>query len=204
MAGDGGDRNSQMAEVQPVAPDLASNGSGACSPAVDERAEACPSQRASTFGAVSMNKLLLSGIALAVTVLLASCSTVTRGTTNQIQVVSNPSEAQVKTSIGNACTTPCSFEVSRKSEFIATISKDGYKSQDVPVKTKVAGAGAAGFAGNVLVGGIVGMGVDAATGATLEHYPNPINVTLEPVTPAIVPRPSRHGRTAHKRRSPEA
>jgi hypothetical protein len=47
------------------------------------------------------------------------------------------------------------------------------------VATRVAGAGAAGFAGNVLVGGLVGMGVDAATGSTLEHYPNPVSVILE-------------------------
>ncbi len=125
---------------------------------------------------------------------LASCSTVTRGTTNQIQVVSTPPEAHVQTSIGNSCTTPCTFEVSRKSEFIATISKDGYQSTDVPVKTRLAGAGAAGFAGNILVGGIVGMGVDAATGATLEHYPNPITVTLQPnarVSAPVPPRPKK-------------
>ena len=48
----------------------------------------------------------------------------------------------------------------------------------MPVGTRVAGAGAAGFAGNVLVGGVVGMAVDAATGATLEHYPNPVMLTL--------------------------
>jgi len=43
------------------------------------------------------------------------------------------------------------------------------------------GGGAAGFAGNVLIDGIVGMGVDAATGSALEHYPNPVSVTLEPL-----------------------
>ncbi|WP_454816156.1 translation initiation factor 2 [Labrys neptuniae] len=133
--------------------------------------------------------------------LMASCSTVTRGTTNQIQVISNPSAAQVRTSIGNACTTPCTFEVSRKSEFIATISKEGHKPVDVPVKTRVAGAGAAGFAGNIVAGGIIGMGVDAATGATLEHYPNPINVSLEPNTPAVVNRSVRRNAKARKPKS---
>ena len=38
----------------------------------------------------------------------------------------------------------------------------------------------------MILGGIVGMGVDAATGSTLEHYPNPVFVTLDPLgrTPA--------------------
>ncbi|WP_413989884.1 translation initiation factor 2 [Labrys okinawensis] len=137
--------------------------------------------------------VVLAGVAL------ASCSTVTRGTTNKIQVVSTPSEAHVQTSIGNSCTTPCTFEVSRKSEFVSTISKDGYQPMDVPVKTRVAGAGAAGFAGNLLLGGVVGMGVDAASGATLEQYPNPITVTLQPVATVKAPassRPKRQKRVA--------
>ena len=42
-------------------------------------------------------------------------------------------------------------------------------------------AGAAGFAGNIILGGVVGMAADAATGATLEHFPNPVTVTLTPL-----------------------
>ncbi|MDP2581055.1 hypothetical protein Q8W37_14030 [Shimia thalassica] len=36
------------------------------------------------------------------------------------------------------------------------------------------GSGGAALAGNILVGGIVGIGVDAATGSTLDHVPNPV------------------------------
>ncbi len=89
--------------------------------------------------------------------------------------------AAMRASTGLTCpTTPCTLQVDRKAEFIATFSKDGYESQDIMVQTRVAGGGAAGFAGNVLVGGLVGMGVDAATGATLEHYPNPVVASLAP------------------------
>ncbi|WP_371826982.1 hypothetical protein [Microvirga sp. VF16] len=69
----------------------------------------------------------------------------------------------------------------RKAEFVATFSKDGYESQDIMVQPRVAGSGAAGFAGNVLIGGLVGMGVDAATGATLEYYPNPVSASIAPL-----------------------
>jgi hypothetical protein len=41
-------------------------------------------------------------------------------------------------------------------------------------------SGAAGFAGNILAGGLIGMGVDAATGAAQDHKPNPVIVTLRP------------------------
>ncbi len=35
------------------------------------------------------------------------------------------------------------------------------------------------MAGNVLVGGIIGAGVDASSGAVLELVPNPVEVQLE-------------------------
>ena len=112
---------------------------------------------------------------------LGACATVTRGTTEQITFDSEP-PAAMRTSTGLTCpTTPCTLQIDRKSEFVATFSKDGYESQDIMAQTRVAGSGAAGFAGNVLIGGLVGMGVDAATGATLEHYPNPVNASLAPL-----------------------
>lgn len=113
---------------------------------------------------------------------LGGCATVTRGTTEQITVNSEPPGAEAKTSIGYACSaTPCTWEIGRKSEFVVSFSKPGYEDVQIPVSTRIAGAGAAGFAGNVIVGGLVGMGVDAATGSTLEHYPNPVMATLTPL-----------------------
>jgi hypothetical protein len=109
------------------------------------------------------------------------CATVTRGTTDNIGFDSQPSQAEVRTSNGLGCVTPCSLTVKKNEEFIATFTKPGYKSQQVEVKTQLAGAGVAGVAGNVLVGGIIGIGVDAVTGAANEHYPNPVSVVLEPV-----------------------
>jgi hypothetical protein len=112
---------------------------------------------------------------------LAACATVTRGTTEQVTFTSEP-PAEMRTSTGLSCpTTPCTLEINRKAEFVATFSQAGYESQDIMVQTRVAGAGAAGFAGNVLIGGVIGMGVDAATGSTLEHYPNPVHASLVPL-----------------------
>ncbi len=123
-------------------------------------------------------------LALAAVLPLGACATVTRGTTNQVTMASEPPGAEARTSLGHQCpTTPCTIEVPRSSQFIATFSKPGYRDAQVPVSTRVAGSGAAGFAGNILIGGIVGMGVDAATGATLEHFPNPVVGTLEPLRP---------------------
>lgn len=128
------------------------------------------------------NKVLLAALFAAS---LGGCATVTRGTTGQITVNSEPAGAEAKSSIGHACSsTPCTWEVNRKSEFIVSFSKPGYQDTQIPVQTRVTGAGAAGFAGNVLVGGVIGMGVDAATGSTLEHYPNPVMASLVPLKKA--------------------
>lgn len=123
---------------------------------------------------------------------LAGCATITRGTTNQVAFQSEPAEADMKTSTGQTCITPCTLAISRKSEFTAVFSKPGYNDFSVAVQTKIAGNGAAGFAGNILVGGVIGMAADAASGATLDHTPNPVVANMTPVT---------HGATRPHRKS---
>ncbi len=72
--------------------------------------------------------------------------------------------------------------VSRKDEFTVSISKQGFEPEQIDVKTRLAGDGAAaGLVGNAILGGVVGMAADAASGATLEHFPNPLKVVLYPV-----------------------
>jgi hypothetical protein len=125
---------------------------------------------------------LIQAIAAAVTAsLCANCATVTRGTTEQIQIVSEPPGAEARTSMGFVCVTPCTLQVGRKDEFIVTVSKPGYEPVQVPISTKVNPGGGAAFAGNVLIGGLVGMAADASTGAGLDHYPNPVSVDLVPL-----------------------
>src|SRR5262245_55022141 len=134
-------------------------------------------------------------LVLALTALCGGCATVTRGTTDNVGFDSQPSQAEVRTSNGLGCVTPCSLVVKRNEEFIATFTKPGYRSQQVEVKTQLAGAGAAGLAGNILIGGVVGIGVDAVTGAANEHTPNPVSVVLEPLSKAAPPvkRPPPQG-----------
>lgn len=112
--------------------------------------------------------------------LVAGCATVTRGTTDVLVVNSLPQGAQVQLSNGMSCTaTPCSFKLPRKSDLKVTVSKERCQTVVTNVTHKTAGAGAAGVAGNVLVGGLIGLGVDAATGASQDLVPNPLEVTLQ-------------------------
>ncbi len=110
--------------------------------------------------------------------LTSGCATITRGTTEVLVVETTPTGADVEISNGMRCKTPCSLEMKRKNNIVVDISKEGYEPVRVNVLSQVAGAGAAGMAGNVVLGGIIGAGVDAATGATKQLKPNPVQVTL--------------------------
>ncbi len=108
----------------------------------------------------------------------SGCATVTRGTKEVLVVESDPSGATVQLSNGMTGLTPTSFKIPRKGAVTVTITKQDYDDAVVEVHTQVAGAGAAGMAGNVLVGGLIGAGIDAMSGGMLEHKPNPVRVTL--------------------------
>lgn len=129
---------------------------------------------------------------------LGGCATVTRGTTNQIQIESEPSGASVTTSLNHQCVAPCTLTVNRKDEFTVTFKMEGFKEQQIFVKTILSPDGIAGAAGNVLIGGVVGLGVDAATGSTLMHTPNPVKVVLERVGPAPKAAPKGKQKVAPK------
>jgi hypothetical protein len=109
-------------------------------------------------------------------------------------VASTPSGAEATISgleVPTICTTPCAFVAKRNADISITLQKDGYQPQVIPLTKDIPTAGAAGFAGNLLLGGLVGMGVDAATGAANDHKPNPVIVTLEPKVPSQPKMPSR-------------
>ena len=122
-------------------------------------------------------KLLLILAAIAV----SGCATITRGTEDVVNIETTPQGARCDFSTGHACaSTPCAIKMKRKSEGTVTCSLPGYQDATATFTHKVAGAGAAGMAGNVIFGGIIGAGVDGLSGSMLNIEPNPIVLELEP------------------------
>lgn len=110
---------------------------------------------------------------------LPACATITRGSSQEFTVESTPPGARVSTSNGFQCdATPCTFRMPRKDAFRASISMPGYVTQEVQIKSGISGEGAAGLAGNVIFGGVVGAVVDGTSGAMNDLTPNPLIVTL--------------------------
>lgn len=122
----------------------------------------------------------LSALAAAVSS-LGACATVTRGTNDNYRVESSPPDATVTTSHGFTCRTPCTMELPRKSEFDIKLVLEGYKDFEMRIRNEMSVAGGVGLAGNVIIGGVIGIGVDAMTGATQDLKPNPLIVEMAPV-----------------------
>ena len=112
-------------------------------------------------------------------VLMASgCATVIRGSEDTLNVQSSPSDADVRLSNGMTGKTPATFKLPRKHSVVVTVSKECYKPAEVTVVPLTAGEGVAGMGGNVLIGGIIGIAVDASSGAMYDLKPNPVIITL--------------------------
>lgn len=124
---------------------------------------------------VSMKFALIMCI-LSLTVLSSGCATIMKGTTQKISVSSHPSGANVLAD-GSPCgITPCSVELKRKDDHVIIVRKEGYEDGVVQVSKVMGGM----IIGNLLFGGILGAGVDAASGSMWNLVPEKINVTLVP------------------------
>jgi hypothetical protein len=110
--------------------------------------------------------------------LTSGCASITRGTTEAYVVETKPPGAEINSSSGWRCISPCSVKVKRRSDFVLTITKSNYETVKATVTSSIDGAGAAGMAGNVILGGLIGAGIDAGTGAMHSHKPNPLVVEM--------------------------
>jgi len=110
-----------------------------------------------------------------VVILLSGCATIMTGTTQKVPVNSNPSGAVAKVDGGMAAVTPTIFNLERKTDHTIEISKDGYRVAIVILRHTLSGA----TAGNILVGGIIGLAVDGCSGAMFKLVPERVDVNLE-------------------------
>ncbi len=109
--------------------------------------------------------------------LTTGCATIIKGTNQEIPISSDPSGADILVDGQLVGTTPADVEIKRKRDHLVEIKKTGYQPKSVPVVKNVGGA----VWGNIIAGGLIGWGVDAASGAQNNLTPKTIYVRLEPV-----------------------
>jgi len=138
-------------------------------------------------------KILDFGVLLGASV-LAGCATVTQGTEQTIAVISEPAGARCTfvrqgATIAVVKSTPDSVTIGKsKNDITVTCNKDQYLEEVKPV--------ASGFQamtlGNILIGGVIGVAIDAGSGA-LNKYPELVTLTLDPISfPTAAARDSHY------------
>mgnify|MGYP001599623528 CR=1 FL=1 len=121
---------------------------------------------------------------------LGGCATITRGKTDSVSVTSVPvdgAKCSLKNGVGEwYLTTPGSADVHKsKTDLQIDCTRDGYEPAHVTMQSHFEGM----TAGNLIIGGVIGIGIDAASGA-MNHYDKAAQVTLVPVAPAAAPMPA--------------
>lgn len=108
---------------------------------------------------------------------LAGCATIIHGGRQNISIKSNPGGATVTVNKVTV-TTPGVIKLSRfEPRMVLRFKKEGYKPAEVILARAVDGW----LFGNVLIGGLIGIAIDFATGAAYQLTPKEVNVTLRPL-----------------------
>jgi hypothetical protein len=129
-------------------------------------------------------------------VVVSGCASIVEGTTQSIAITTSPqpgAKCTLKNSEGTwYVTTPGNAQVHKtKHDLDVVCTLAGFKDGHSTVAPHFNGA----TVGNVIAGGIIGIGIDAATGANF-NYPPAVNVAMDPenaapaTPPANAPAPT--------------
>ncbi len=119
----------------------------------------------------------------------SACATITTGTSHTMTVTTEPPGAACilardGATVGAVNPTPGSVTISKSTRDLAvTCTRDGY----APAVQSVSASFQPATLGNLLLGGVVGIIVDASSGAA-NRYPDAVALSLQPV-PAPLPPP---------------
>ena len=113
--------------------------------------------------------------------LTQGCASIFKGTTQPIPIASDPSGADIVLDGKVMGQTPKTLALKRKGTYVVTIQKPGFEQQSVPIVRNIGGA----VWGNAIAGGLIGWGVDAASGAQYNLSPESVSVKLLPVNTTV-------------------
>jgi hypothetical protein len=129
-------------------------------------------------------------IALASLVLVPGCATIIEGGAQSVSISTTPAGAicnvdRAGTHLGTVATTPGSLRFDKsKNDITVSCAKEGYQTASVTESPKFVGT----TFGNIVAGGLIGVAVDAATGANYT-YPGEVRLDLAPAIAALPATP---------------
>jgi hypothetical protein len=118
-----------------------------------------------------MRQLIALGL-----VLLTGCATILQSGPDCVPVRSEPEGARVYLDGMPVGTTPMMVSINRKDEGVIEVKKDGYEPVVVDRDKVLAGW----FLGNLLIGGVIGAGIDLITSNQGKYSETPVFAQLHP------------------------
>ncbi len=103
-----------------------------------------------------------------------SCATIISTSKQTVNFSSSPSDAKVYLNDELVGNTPLMRILERKNEYAVKIELEGYQTYETKLSRKLNGW----FFGNIFLGGIIGIIVDASTGAMYQLTPEQISAVL--------------------------
>jgi hypothetical protein len=113
---------------------------------------------------------------LALILTLSGCATIVNGSSQSVGIRSDPPGARVYVDGVARGETPAEVDVKRKDRHEVRLELEGHETYAVRLNRSVSPW----FAGNLLYGGLIGLGVDAITGSMYQVSPSTVYVVLDP------------------------
>jgi hypothetical protein len=114
--------------------------------------------------------------------LTTGCATIIHGTQQNVGIASTPTGAFVTIDNFQSGTTPIFAKLRRKENHVVRISLPGYQPKDLSLTSGVSGW----VWGNIAIGGLVGLAVDAITGGMYKLSPEELSAALGATSAATV------------------
>jgi uncharacterized protein YceK len=127
-----------------------------------------------TIGKGEVMKLSKVAVAASVLVAVSGCATIIHGTTEKVGFSSTPAGATVSVDGINSGTTPTFAQLKRSTDHTVIIDLPGYEKSSFIIESKLSGW----FFGNILIGGVIGIVVDAISGGMYRLTPTELAATL--------------------------
>ncbi|ACF13262.1 hypothetical protein Ctha_0794 [Chloroherpeton thalassium ATCC 35110] len=121
-----------------------------------------------------MKKIIRQMLLVVLATQFFGCATILNGTHEDISISSTPSRAKVTIDHQPYGQTPVIANLSRKKKHIVKISQPGFYDYEMIITQHVSGA----LLGNILLGGLIGLVVDASSGGMWELKPTDIRAYL--------------------------
>lgn len=107
---------------------------------------------------------------------VSGCATIINGTSQKIQVTSDPAGAAVSVDSKDSYTTPVRLRLERRRDHELVFTKEGFESRTIKLMHVISEV----VVGNTLLGGPLGWVFDIFAGTQYKLVPNPVHVELKP------------------------